>query len=138
MNAKEGEKLALDLIKRVPSVVLSTIDEEGFPEARAMLNLGSEDFTIWFTTNTSSRKVQQIKNSGKASAYFFLPDEWRGLTLIGEIRIIEDRGIKKKLWQEGWRAYYPGGVDDPDYTILCLKPKKAHYYHKLDRVSFEI
>ena len=57
--------------------------------------------------------------------------------LTGNIKVVDDVEVKKKLWQDGWEMYYPERVDDPDYTILCLTPKKAKYYHKLDRTSFE-
>lgn len=52
--------------------------------------------------------------------------------LGGEVEIVASREIKESLWQEGWEMYYPGGVSDPDYAILCLRPVCAKYYHQLD------
>jgi general stress protein 26 len=139
MNQSELKNSCLNIIKNAPFVVLSTINEDGFPESRAMLNLKVEDgFTIWFTTNTSSRKIQQIKNNKKASAYFTLHQEWKGVTIEGELEIIEDMETKKKIWQPGWEMYYPKGVEDPDNAIVKLNPKKVRLYGDLKKHSFDV
>ena len=142
-NTKE---LCLELMETAEAGFLTTIDEEGFPVTRAMFNLRrkaqfpaliavfeghQDDFLIYFTTNTSSRKLNHIKTNPKVSVYFCRPREWRGLNLIGSIEIGNDRALKQSLWQDGWEMYYPEGVDDPDYSVLCMRPRFARYYHQL-------
>jgi len=47
-----------------------------------MLNIENDDLTkIYFSTNTSSQKIKQIKNNNKASAYFSDSKHFIGLTL---------------------------------------------------------
>ena len=43
----------------------------------------------------------------------------------GNIEIIDDVTVKKELWQDGWERYYPKGYNDPDHTVLKIKPKMA-------------
>jgi len=125
---------------------LTTLNYESLPETRAMLNLRNrslypnlidffkdhdDDFFIYFSTNTSSPKVEQIKNNPNVCVYFSNPDEYKGCMLSGKINIVDDLNIKNSLWQDNWSIYYPGGKTDNDYTILELKPKLLKVYHQL-------
>ena len=116
---------------------LSTIDSDGFPQIRAMVNLRNkeqfsdlastfekhkEDFLIYMTTDTASAKFKQIKANPKVSVYFCDPKQIRGLMLIGEVEIVTDVGIKNQLWRDDWKIHYPSGVDGPEYNILRLSP----------------
>jgi general stress protein 26 len=130
-----------EVVKYAPAAVFTTIDENGFPEARAMLNLPQNNRDplrqIWLTTNTDSLKVQQVKNSAKTSVYFYLADEQHGLKgvlLTGRARIIKDRKIKAKIWDKRWKIYYPSGVNDPDYSVICFTPQALHFYYQLSKI----
>ncbi len=153
MNEKEARQLSLELLEVAEAAYLTTVDSHGFPQTRAMFNLRRkeqypglselfrkhrDDFLVYFTTNTASPKIAQIRKNPKVSVYYCKPGEWRGLMLSGEIEIVTDREIKKAIWQEGWEMYYPEGVDDPDYTVLCLFPISAKYYHQLKFAGFNL
>jgi general stress protein 26 len=133
-------KKALEtVIKKSPTVMLTTMNDDDYPETRAMLNLKKNTLKqVWFTTNTSSSKIEQIKNNSKASVYFCLPDTWKGLLLVGNIKVIEDMKTKKALWEKGWEMYYPKGVQDPDYSVLCFETETMHYYSNFKKVCFSI
>nr|WP_319539547.1 pyridoxamine 5'-phosphate oxidase family protein [uncultured Methanospirillum sp.] len=151
MDRTSGEKRALDLMAVTPTAVLTTMDADGWPSTRAMLNLRNvetypdlipvfdshwADLVVYFTTNTSSEKISQIAQNEKASVYYCNPSEWRGLMLGGTISVVSDPGLKQRIWQENWTMYYPGGVHDADYAILCLVPRIAKYYEYLDSISW--
>lgn len=146
MDKKEAVRLIIELMEISKACYLTTIDENNLPQTRAMMNLRNSsqypafvpvfkkhntDFLIYFSTNTSSNKVRQIKNNQNVSVYYSKPDEWLGLMLGGKIEIITDPGIKKLLWQDNWTMYYPGGVPDDDYTVLQFKPDILKLYHRL-------
>ena len=147
MEYTHAHERSLNLLSVAPVAYLTTIDQNGWPNTRAMLNLRNEekypnlipvfashsqDLQIYFTTNTSSGKVAQIDQNNKASVYFCNPEEWRGLMIGGPLSIISDQEIRHALWQNEWDMYYPEGVQDPDYAILSLKPRIAKYYEYLD------
>ena len=144
-NDKEIKQSSLELMAAAEVVYLATVDSNGFPQVRAMLNLRNGDnypglvdvfdnhdgdFMLYLTTNTSSAKMDQIRASSKATVYFCNPGKFHGLMLAGEIEIITEQKIKNKLWQDGWERYYPSGVDDPDYTILSFQPAFAKGWYK--------
>jgi general stress protein 26 len=140
-----------DLMSHAEAVYLTTIDPDGWPNTRAMLNLRNQgrypnlipfftssgwDMKVYFTTNTSSGKIAQVNGNQKASAYFCIPSEWRGLMIGGKVSVVTDTEIKTRLWQNEWTMYYPGGPADPDYTILCITPRIAKYYEFLDSCTW--
>ena len=134
---------SFDIVTGTECCVLTTIDGNGMPNSRALLNLanpgmypGLADFiserkdslSVYFSTNTSSQKIQHIRECPKVSAYYFLTNPYRGVMLQGNIKIIGDREVKDRLWQDDWTLYYPEGRLDPDYSVLSLSPSYVKYY----------
>ena len=132
---------------------VATVDPDGYPHTRAMFNLRNpswfprqvplfaehaDDFLIYLTTNTSSWKNRQLADHPRASAYYCLPVEYEGLLLIGDLEVVDDTEIRHAVWNEGWERYYPGGPDDPDHTVLRMRPRKAEGWHQSRRFAFEI
>ncbi|TFH11553.1 MAG: hypothetical protein E4H14_00535 [Candidatus Thorarchaeota archaeon] len=139
MDQKESRKLCIDLIETGWPVYLATIDAKGYPQTRAMLNLRNkekypklvpffekqDEFTIIFTTNTSSTKINDIKTNSAVSVYYCDPETWRGVMFGGDVEIVEDMSLKQEVWYDDWTKYYPKGHDDPDHTVLRLIPTIA-------------
>ncbi len=71
--------------------------------------------------------VERLKDDNKMCLYFVDDDNFAGLMLIGTIEILQDRASKELLWADSCEVYYPLGVDDPDYTILCFTSECGNY-----------
>ena len=155
MDEIEGRILGRQLMEVAQAAYLTTIDERGYPHTRAMFNLRNrshfpllrnvfaahrDDFLVFFTTNTSSKKVEEVGRSPIGCVFYCVPMEFRGLMLSGRIETVTDPSLKERLWQEGWERYYPLGKQDPDYAVLGMYPERGEYYHRLDRanISFEV
>ena len=153
MDSRDAMRLSLDLMETAEAAVVTTIDPAGFPQTRAMFNLRrteqfpglaslfknhQNDFFVYLTTNTSSPKIRHIRKNPKTSVYFCIPAEFRGLMLSGELEIVTNHSEKGQVWQKGWELYYPGGVHDPDHTVLRLRLLAAKYYHQLDSFHFDL
>lgn len=136
---------AISLMGLAPAVVLTTLEADGSPWTRAMLNLRNHrqypdlkavfeeghPLLLYFTTNTSSPKLRHIRRDPRACAYFMLPDQWWGLTLTGDLDEERSPAIRERLWQKGWEIYYPGGPGDEDYAILRMVPTGGRLYKQL-------
>jgi general stress protein 26 len=153
MDEKDARGLSLELMEIAEAAYVTTIDPDGFPQTRAMFNLRRKeqfpglavlfkdhqnDFLVYFTTNTSSPKIGHVKKNAKVAAYYCKANEFRGLMLTGKMEIVSERAEKERVWQKGWERYYPGGVHDPDHTVLRLRPLAAKYYHQLDSFYFDL
>jgi general stress protein 26 len=93
---------------------------------------------IWFSTNTSSRRVGQLRRDPKSCVYFVDFQIWEGLMLVGTMEILQDEESRRRLWHPGDEQYYLQGMADPDYTILRFSAEWGNYYHALSNVTFKI
>jgi general stress protein 26 len=139
MDKEEGTKKSLNLLERSEIAMVGSIDESGYPNIKAMFKIESEGLkTIWFSTNTSSRRVSQFKKNPKASVYFYDAGRFTGLLLVGNVEVLLDLESKERLWRDGWEVYYPLGIIDPDYCVLRFTANWGNYYEGLQNITFEI
>jgi pyridoxamine 5'-phosphate oxidase len=74
----------------VNAMCLSTISEDGFPNARIVL-LKELDEGFVFFTNYESSKGKELAASDKASLTFFWPEIERQVRVVGTVRKISDK-----------------------------------------------
>ncbi len=137
---KNPEETIGKMIDRSGTSFISYIDGSGFPVTKAMLKPRERDGikTIWFSTNTSSNKVKAFLNNDKASVYFIDKRFFRGVSLIGNVEVLETPEAKERLWHSGDLMYYKKGVTDPDYCVLKFTAFKGRYYCNFKSEDFEI
>lgn len=66
---------------------IASVNGQGYPVIRAMLAPRKiEGNEIYFTTNTSSNKVAQFMQNGKACVYFYKRGKikYQGVSIVGE------------------------------------------------------
>lgn len=128
---------ALALIDASTVAMVGSNGPDGRPWIKAMLKLETEGLTtFWFSTNTSSSRVDQFRADPLASVYFVDMCDYRGLLLLGRMELLTDRAARQRLWRDGFEIYYPGGIDEPDYTVLRFTATSGNYYHGLRNTTF--
>jgi general stress protein 26 len=129
-----------NLIDKAGVSIISSVDEDGFPNSKAMLPPRKrEDIKhIFFTTNTSSMRVSQYLKNPKACVYFFDKRFFRGVMLRGTMEVLQDSASKEMIWNPGDEMYYPKGVTDPDYCVLKFTAQNGRYYSKFKSENFEV
>lgn len=131
----------IEFIKKQKVSFIASVDEEGFPNIKAMFAPRKiEGNCFYFSTNTSSMRSQQFIKNAKASIYFYSKGRFRyeGIMLIGTMEVLQDNEIKKEIWQTGDTMYYKQGVTDPDYCVLKFTAKRGRYYSNLKTENFEL
>ena len=153
MNKRDLKAVCLEMMATADAVYLSTLEDGGYPRMRALLNLRNrkqfpghvglfkehdEDFLIYLSTNTSSRKHKNIEQNPRIGLYFCHPKKFFGLSLIGDAEIVEDLAVKESIWAPGWERYYPttGDASDPDYAIVQVLPKSAQGWYRSETFEF--
>src|SRR4030065_178576 len=82
---------ALALANDATIAMLGTNGDDGYPNIKAMIKMENEGLkTIWFSTNTSSKRVAQVLRDLKVCVYFVDMDQWKGLMLIGTVELFQD------------------------------------------------
>ena len=121
-------------------VFISSVDENGMPNTKAMLAPRKRDGirVIYLHTNTSSMRVQQYRKNPKACLYFCDKRFFKGVMLTGIMEVLEDPASKEMLWQEGDTMYYPEGVTDPDYCVLRFTAEQGRFYSNFSSENFDI
>lgn len=131
----------MTFIEKQKTAFLGSVDEDGFPNMKAMFAPRKIDGNcFYFSTNTSSMRVKQYRNNPKASVYFFNKGRFRyeGVMLIGTMEVLEDEKIKKEIWCTGDTMFYKQGVTDPDYCVLKFTAVKGRHYCDLKSESFTV
>ncbi|MBE6830022.1 MAG: pyridoxamine 5'-phosphate oxidase [Ruminococcaceae bacterium] len=131
----------LEFIGKQKVAFIASVDEDGFPNIKAMLMPRKiEENLFYFTTNTSSLRVSQYQQNEKASIYFFNKGRFRyeGVMLIGTMQVLEDSQTKQDIWRTGDTMFYKKGVTDPDYCVLRFTAIKGRYYCDLKTESFQL
>lgn len=109
-------------IDTLKTAIISSVDEDGFPNTKAMLPPRKHDGlqSFYFSTNLSSRRVAQYQQNPKACLYFFEKGrfKYQGAMFKGTMQVLTDAASKEMIWLPGDTMYYRRGVTDPDYCVL--------------------
>ena len=130
----------LQFISKRKTAFIGSVNEQGFPVIRAMLAPRKiEGNTIYFTTNTSSKKIKQFTENNKASVYFYRRGliKYQGVCILGEMEVCTDQPTKDMIWRKGDTMYYKLGQTDPDYCVLKFKCQTAQYYCDLKHETID-
>ena len=130
-----------DFIQKQRVAFIASVDEEGFPNMKAIyIPRKIEGNIFYFPTNTSSLRTQQFLKNPKASVYFCNKGRfcYESLMLMGTMEILKDEQTKRELWRKSDHAFYEGGAKDPDYCILKFTARKGRHYLNLETESFSV
>ena len=134
-------KHIIEFIKKQKVAFIASVDEEGFPNIKAMLVPRKiEGNCFYFSTNTSAIRSQQYIKNPKASIYFYSKGRFKyeGIMLTGTMEVLQDDETKQEIWRIGDTMFYKKGVTDPDYCVLKFTAIKGRYYCDLKTESFDI
>jgi len=129
-----------NLIEKQSTSFISSIDENGYPNTKAMLAPCKRDgikFFYWHT-NSPSMRIKQYRDNPKACIYFCDKRFFRGVMLKGTMEVLEDKKIKKEIWKDDYSMYYNGGVDGGDFIIIKFTAKEGRYYSNFHSEDFII
>lgn len=138
---KTKEQL-LEFIRAQKVSFIASVDENGFPNMKAMLPPRLiEGNCFYFTTNTGSKRAGQYRENNKASIYFYNKGRfhYEGLMLVGTMEVLTDEESKERIWLPTDKLYYKKGVTDPDYCVLRFTAQNGRHYldFKHDNIDWE-
>ncbi|MEC0170557.1 pyridoxamine 5'-phosphate oxidase family protein [Paenibacillus graminis] len=134
------EQTIESLIDEAEVSFIGSVDEDGFPNMKAMLPPRQREGmqVFYFTTNTSSMRVKQYKEHPQACVYFCNPRIFKGFMLRGTMEVLEDQASKEMIWREGDTDYYALGVTDPDYCVLKFTAENGRFYSSFHSDNFAV
>jgi general stress protein 26 len=137
---RNPEQTIGNLIDKQGVAFVASVDDDGFPNMKAMLPPRKREGIrrFWFTTNTSSMRAAQYRDNPKACVYFYDKRFFRGVMLKGTMEVLTDAESKEMIWQDSDIVYYSGGVTDPDYCVLRFTAVSGRYYANFKSENFEV
>lgn len=111
-------------------VVMMTTVVGGKPRTRPMSgHLDRENHRLLFVTHSHTGPVEEIEPLGTVS--IAISDEDRNFyaAIECEATRIDDAELLKQVWNPITGAWFPGGPDDPDVTLLALHPISAEIWN---------
>lgn len=128
------------LIEEQSVSFISSVDEDGYPNTKAMLPpVKREGIKVFYWhTNTSSIRIKQYRKNPKACIYFYDKRFFLGVMLKGKMEVLEDKKIKKEIWQDEFTLYYREGINDPDFIIIRFTAENGRYYSNFSSEDFDM
>lgn len=101
---------AREIMQAQTYCALITIDQAGRPQVRTMNPFPPEEgMTVWFATNTNSRKVQEIRKDPRVCLYYADHSKATGyVALTGKAFLIDDMQEILKRKRAYWDTSFPG------------------------------
>ena len=116
-----------DYLDSVKTVSLAT-SMESKPSCRIMeIQKVEGDLKILFVAHKSSPKMEQIEKNSSVCIVSFNEETVRDIRLFGKIEVLFDMETKKYVWNDGLEPYFPGGINDPELTVLKFIPERLEY-----------
>jgi len=129
-----------NLIDKQSVSFISSVDENGYPNTKAMLApVKREGIKIFYWhTNSPSMRIRQYRNNPKACIYFYDKRFFRGVMLKGTMEVVDDKAIKAEIWKDEFSMYYNGGMDGGDFILLKFTAENGRYYSNFKSEDFDI
>jgi general stress protein 26 len=137
-NAHAGELSKLiELVRDIRVALLTTMDREGGFHTRPVQTLQAEvDGTLWFFTDGSSPKADELRHNLRVSLGYADPAKNVYVAISGCGSLLRDVQRAKQLWSIEQRAYYPEGPDDGHLALLRVTMDRAEYWIAPGRTSY--
>ncbi|MEG1603630.1 MAG: pyridoxamine 5'-phosphate oxidase family protein [Cloacibacillus sp.] len=121
------EEKAAAIIKKCTTIELTSITEDGYPRIFFMNIAASQGAErIFFTTGTKTHKVAQFKKDPKSG--IACSNGHDVITMTGTIKIVEDQAVRKSLWKDFYKGFFPGGPEDSGYCVLQFDALEAAFW----------
>jgi general stress protein 26 len=126
MSTSTYEKLQ-DLLHDFDAAMLVTRADVGQLRSRPMaLADVEEDGTLWFLTQQDSGKMDEIARDHHVNVAMQSTSKF--VSVSGTVAPVEDRRKIDELWSEAWKAWFPGGKDDPSLVLLRVDADCGEYW----------
>lgn len=132
MNDTKHHQVLWDLIKDTRFCMLSHRHTDGtlhsHPLTTQNKDLG-EDGCLYFFVSRSSEVGQRLQQDGNVNLAYANVEKDTWVSVTGTARISEDMQKKKELFNVMAKAWFPGGVDDPNLELVEVKIEEAEYWN---------
>ena len=122
----EIQRLAA-VTENIGVAMLVTRTREGQLVSRPVHQAGF-DGALWFFTSAASHKAAEIRAHPQVNVAYADVSGNTFVSISGTARVRRERSRIESMWREPMRAFFPGGKDDPDVTLVRVQIDSAEYW----------
>jgi general stress protein 26 len=87
-----------------------------------------EEGTLWFLSSRTSNHNRNIEKDTRVQLFYSNKKTYEFVSIFGEATIIKDKEKAREIWTPIAKTWFHEGVDDPELTIIKVKPLDGHYW----------
>lgn len=107
---------------------MTTLDERPVPTRPMATQQVDDEGNFWFLSSRSSEKDTDIVKDSYVQLLYSNPSDSEFLSLYGTATVVEDMAKKRELFGPLAKAWFPKGPEDPDLSVVKVKPLKGYYW----------
>jgi len=130
-SAQAPREILWDLIRDIRFAMFTTTHTNGHLHSRPVTTLNKdidENGELWFFMSRSGEPVRDFIAEPEVNVAYAHPSKDSYVSVSGHASIVEDPVKKQALWSETAKAWFPGGVNDPDLALVRVQISHAHYW----------
>lgn len=129
LSHEEGIKKAKALAEDINICMFCTESENLLVETRPMATQQVDaEGNFWFFSIAKSDKNFEIKAGSNVQLIYANVSDSHYLSVYGTASITKDRKKIDELWNKMAEAWFKGGKDDPNLTLVKVTPSDIYYW----------
>ncbi|MBK9421236.1 MAG: pyridoxamine 5'-phosphate oxidase family protein [Flavobacteriales bacterium] len=108
--------------------LLTSLDQRPIPSRPMSVQQVDDEGNFWFLSSHNSLKDEQVADDPYVQLLLANTGDSEFLSVFGTATIVMDMAKKRELWTPLAKAWFPNGVEDPDLTVLKVKPMQSYYW----------
>ena len=86
------------------------------------------DGALWFFTEASTPKTGEVAQDERVLLAYSDPSKQNYVSIYGQVELVRDAEMQKRLWAEPLRTWFPGGAEAPEVALLKVTCEGAEYW----------
>ncbi|MBB5367310.1 MULTISPECIES: pyridoxamine 5'-phosphate oxidase family protein [unclassified Janthinobacterium] len=116
-------------IKQVKFGMFTTSDDTRTLTSRPLtLQQTDSEGRMWFFVSEQTPFVRDLLNNPQVNISFAEPGDSLYVSVCGHAELVKDRSKAEELWSPLVKAWFPGGLDDPQLALIKVSLQSAEYW----------
>jgi general stress protein 26 len=133
LSGTAGQEKIAELVKDIHIAMMTTVAKDGTMNSRPMAVQNAPfDGKLWFLARSDSGKVEEVVQDEHVTLTFAEPKSSKYIAIKGKASASQDRGKIRELWSPMYKAWFPGGENDPQIVVIGVEVTEADYWEASD------
>ena len=134
-NNKSDHQTLWDLIKNIKFGMLTHRHRDGSLQGHPLTTQNKsmdEGALLYFFISEKSGMAGRLREDGNVNVAYADPGDDVYISIAGTASFSDDAATRERLWSPMAKAWFPGGVNDPDVALLEVRIAHAEFWDVKD------